>query len=191
MDLSRKLSATLTRVLLLVAVVGGGLLLGPLASGASATTTPSWQVSATYPGSARLAGVAYPTTSDCTAVGYLFGAAGTTGAILTTTDGGTTWTEEAVPSGVGSIDGIACPSTSSCTAVGPENDATNADPADEAALILATTNGRVTWTSESYPSGLGLRGNGELLAVGCVTSGQCWAVEQGSTTCVILMNAAT
>jgi len=82
--------------------------------------------------------------------------------VLATTDGGATWSGEAVPSSVGVLRGIACPSTSDCYAVG--------DGVHTEAEIVATTDGGATWEAETPPTGAG-----QLWAIACPSVDVCYA----------------
>ncbi len=159
----------------------------PVAS-TSPTGTQGW-TSQSYPSglglsNGELIDVACPSTGNCFAVGS--GADGTTSqaVILATTNGGATWTSQSYPSGLGLSDGelvsISCPTISVCFVVGWGNKSST-----DGAVILATTNGGATWTSQSYPSGLGLS-SGFLQGLACPSSSSCFAVGAGGSGAVIL-----
>ena len=71
------------------------------------------------------------------------------GAILATTDSGTTWTNQTLPAGITYVNRVACPSTTDCYVVadGPSGGA-----------ILKSTNSGGTWTGQTVPPGLTLNG---------------------------------
>ena len=116
-------------------------------------------------GLGSLSGVACPSASECTAVGGTSNTNGgpASGAIIATTDGGTTWRGQTIPSGVAYLRGVACPSTSGCTAVG-------SGPAGSG-LVVATTDGGATWTRQTVPSGVG-----SLVGVACASMAEFTAV---------------
>jgi photosystem II stability/assembly factor-like uncharacterized protein len=88
--------------------------------------------------------------------------------VLTTTNGGSTFTKKVVPSGVTGLMGVSCVSTSDCTAVGSASDG--------AAAILRSTNGGATWSSQTAPTG-----TGSLNSVSCASATHCVAVGQEDT----------
>lgn len=122
---------------------------------------PAWQI-ATTPQDVTSA-VSCPSPVDCFAVGY-----STTGAgrILATTDGGATWTNQAVPAGVIDLIGIACPSTIDCYATGRTTGTTG--------VVVKTTDGGTTWTSQAVPSMSYIPG------ITCPSTGECFAAGQSS-----------
>ena len=153
-------------------VVGGIVVVSPLAAGASAAGTTGLHASAPSTAPILPVAVACPSTSDCTAVGSTgSGANGGnyTGVIAVTTDAGRSWTYRAVPPEVENLTGVACASTSDCTAVG-YNYTTGG--ATASAVIVATTDGGVTWTSQTVPSGVQI-----LSAIACpAATSDCIAV---------------
>jgi hypothetical protein len=89
------------------------------------------------PGSVALQGFFSGSGIACTSISSCFVVAGltiTSGAIVATSDGGSSWTSQTIPSGTGELNGIACPSSSNCYAVGNGN-----SPPNGGALILAAT----------------------------------------------------
>jgi photosystem II stability/assembly factor-like uncharacterized protein len=99
-------------------------------------------------------------TSDCVAVSAY------QTAILTTTDGGSTWNSQTVPSGVTYLDAVSCGSTSTCVAVGPVA-GLSVPPA-----IITTNDGGLTWTSQPVPNGVGSLQGASCASAGCVAVGQ-------------------
>ena len=84
----------------------------------------------------RIHAVAFPSAS----VGF---AVGDDGTILTTANGGTTWTSQTGPTGLtANLRAVAFPSASVGFAVGDDG------------TILTTANGGTTWTSQTGPTGL-------------------------------------
>ena len=76
--------------------------------------------------------VSCPSSGLCVAVGE-------EGTIVTSTDGGATWTSRTSGTDF-DLDGVACPSTSACMAVG-------------GATILVSTNGGASWSKANQPAG--------------------------------------
>ena len=102
---------------------------------------------------------ACPSTSTCFATGF-------NGAVITTADGGTTWTDTASPpAGTWpSIIGIACPTTTTCVAT--------ADGSYGAADVISTTDGGASWSSQTLPGRTAyLHGIACPSASTCYTSG--------------------
>ena len=135
-------------------------------------------------------------TSDCFAVGR-------GDAILQTTNGGVSWTQDSVstlPSGIGGIiNSISCPpnnvlATTTCYAVGGSGQQGNWVSTNS--FIIETTNGGVTWTlvlSTSTSPAL----TNEPLKIACPAVNECWAVgnatpaspdEYCSTNCLTASN---
>lgn len=78
-------------------------------------------------------GIACSSPRRCVVVG--------TGAVLTSTDGGTTWHKHTVP-GSKPLDYVSCPGAMDCVA---EGNVTSAVPKNTAAAILTSSTGGVTW----------------------------------------------
>jgi photosystem II stability/assembly factor-like uncharacterized protein len=156
----------------------------PFYSGVSCATTTSdcVAVGAASEGSTKSALVAYSTdggtswtygtapdvtsifaiscasTLDCVAVG-------SGSVILTSSNGGSTWTSQSVPSGITSLQGVSCASTSNCVAIGVSGASTPA--------IIATTDGGTGWSAQTVPSGSPL-----LSGVSCASTSDCLAVGE-------------
>ena len=82
------------------------------------------------------------------------------GAIIATTDGGSTWVGQTVPSEAGlSLETVSCPSTSECLAVGFPN------------VVIATTDRGSTWVGQTVPSGVD-----SLAGISCGSTSSCAAV---------------
>jgi photosystem II stability/assembly factor-like uncharacterized protein len=104
-------------------------------------------------------GVTCSSSSDCIAVG----AEGASGAVLVTSDAGTSWRGAAVPGSVGALAAVSCSSAHSCTAVGD-------------GAIVESTDGGLTWATVVAP------GDGdELVGISCVAGGGCTADGASST----------
>jgi hypothetical protein len=89
-----------------------------------------------------------------------------TATVVTTTDGGATWTVQPVPPTVGYLTGIACATTRSCTAVGQVG-AGGAGPG----AVLTTQNAGTTWVLQAVPAG-----TTDVTAVACPPAGRCLAL---------------
>ncbi|MDA8342693.1 MAG: sialidase family protein, partial [Actinomycetota bacterium] len=168
-------------------VAGGG---GPAAATAAQPGTATgrtaswtdWSVGSQLPPpTGGLDAVSCPTTTDCVAVGAN---ANGGGSILTTTDGGATWSDRVAPTVTFDIngvqfssrgyvlDGVSCSSTQACVAVGTVSTRVSFfDVVDVSAAILTSTDGGVTWTSQSVPNGVT-----QLAAVSCPSTTSCVAV---------------
>ncbi len=97
--------------------------------------------------SVRLSAVACPTAATCYAVGD-------GGAIVATTNGGSTWSAQA-SGATFDLHGIACTDASTCTAVGNQG------------VIVVTTDGGATWANRTQHSGA-------LETVACPQAGTCY-----------------
>jgi hypothetical protein len=116
-----------------------------------------WAVQVSHPAPpVALSDVSCPTSSACVAVGDTPDAAG---AIVTSTDGGSTWTSRKVPSGFAYFEEVSCATAAFCVAVGSQN--------SDGALVT-TTNGGVTWDAFKLPKDLH---SSRLDGVGCVAVG--------------------
>ena len=142
---------------------------------AVATTTDggmTWTPATTPSGAGPLHDVACPTPSECLAVGSrspsTIGVAQGQGEVLSSTDGGGTWTTGAAPASVSDAFAISCPTTSRCAVVGTRW--TTANPPGPTGAVAATTDGAGTWLSGStqyLPLG--------LVAVSCPAATLCVA----------------
>jgi hypothetical protein len=144
-------------------------------TGPSASATPSlspWQgtlAATTLPSPVQaLRGVACPAARRCWAVGSTFAtsSAPAGAALLSTSDGGATWTEQTAPATVGYLSAIACSSTRTCTAVGQVG-LTGVGPG----AIVTTADGGSTWTLDAVPTG-----TTDVTAVDCRPTGSCMAL---------------
>jgi photosystem II stability/assembly factor-like uncharacterized protein len=160
MHAGRKAVATLGAFAL--AVVGIATLIR-ISPGAAATEP--WFIQATNP-LGYFTGVSCPSTLNCVAVGV----ASDNAILETTSDGGANWTSQTIPSDVTKLASVSCPTTSDCIAVGsslppPGN-------SNDAGAIITTSDGGVTWESESLPS----VGVGTLDSISCGSASDCVAV---------------
>ncbi len=126
----------------------------------------SWTADTVPDGVFDLSGVSCASPSDCVAVGYAIpGGDNTPGVeiVLTTADGGTTWTSQLPPSDGGMLEAVSCASTTNCIAVGQTTDG---------AAILSSTDGGATWTSQVVPAGANSLGGVSCPSVmDCVAGG--------------------
>ncbi len=114
---------------------------------------PSWSVTRTFgPSSYTLTAVACPSGTQCVAVGET---TFKTGMVLTSSDGGSTWSQHNVPAGVGTLAAVACPAANTCTAVG-------------GTTAISTADGGATWNTATV-------GNVAFDAVSCPSTTQCVA----------------
>lgn len=111
--------------------------------------------------------ISCPTSSECFAAGE-----GPT--IMESSDGGKSWTAQISPppgaNMTGSLTSISCPTATNCIAVG------SVGQGEGAPVILSTSNGGQSWSSQASP-----RGIGNLLSVSCATEEECWASGSRST----------
>lgn len=120
----------------------------------------------------------------CTTTSHCFMAANVGGslAILTSGNGGSSWSVQPYPSNISAkTDGIgfiSCPTARSCYISGPETSSSGGSP-----VILGTHDGGATWSSQHYPSSLGLTGIDKLR---CADASHCWAVATGASGSVML-----
>jgi photosystem II stability/assembly factor-like uncharacterized protein len=108
--------------------------------------------------------VACASASVCEAVGDAAG----TSVISRTTDGGATWSDQALPSGLSGkgilLLGVTCESVQSCKVVG--------QVLEESALILSTSDSGTTWNVQATPDLAWLN------SVACPSSAECVAVGE-------------
>ena len=126
----------------------------------------AWSESTSYPVAVNQpGGLACPSAMTCMAVGT-----NTNGnlVVLGTTDGGSTWTNRAVPGGTLALRGISCASATTCEAVG--------EGQDGKAVLAGTADGGTTWTSQTVPAGPTL-----LDGISCALATTCEAVGSNSS----------
>jgi len=115
-----------------------------------------------------LKSVSCPTSSNCWAVGAT---TGNTGAVLSSADGGRTWSTQSLPGGIGVLNGVSCATSTACFVVGAT--------ASNTGVVLATTDGGSSWSSQTLPSGISQTlpsGLYALNGVSCSTAMDCRAV---------------
>ena len=145
-------------------VLAAGVVAAVLAAGVGAVATPAVASATLVAGTFQQTGafprtigsvtdVSCATATTCEAVG-VFGAdiffvnGSGPGAVLGTTDGGATWTPQALPAGVPLLSSITCPSTTTCLAAG-----TSVDSATTTSAVVGTTDGGTTWVNLPLPTG--------------------------------------
>lgn len=151
---------------------------GAMAFSSDGGTTWTAQ-SISYPGTAtpeNLSGIACASTSACWAVGAAGTAAGSSGLVISTTDGGTSWDAQQTYPLSGVINGISCTSSSDCWIVGGSS----------AGTVSQTTDSGATWSAlapDLYNPTPKTSSSVEIKsysAIACVAAGStqtdCWAV---------------
>jgi len=172
-------AATLAVLLLVVAVVvstSGGHGHSGSAAGTGATTLPTapaatiptappgpptagWDVAQYFGSTLGLNGVSCPTASVCIAVGLT---TLVSGLVVTSVDGGTTWSQQHVPTGVGPLNDVSCLSALTCIAVGNGQ-------------VVGTIDGGVSWVPHPL-------GQGPITGIACGGAHTCVAVGTDTTT---------
>jgi hypothetical protein len=117
----------------------------------------------------------------CWAVGSTVGTAGAPNgaAVITTTNGGSTWVVQTIPTTVGYLSGISCSDRKHCTAVGQVSQTSNGQGA-----IIATADGGATWTAATVPAGIL-----DVTAVNCQPSQRCLAIGISAAGTVALISS--
>jgi hypothetical protein len=112
-----------------------------------------------------LADVSCDSASDCVAVGHSRATVSglTTGVIVATANGGSTWTIKAAPDGLESLSAISCVSARRCVVAG---NALAMKP-----TVLTTASGGKAWTAASAPPGMRSIGS-----ISCMSADNCVAV---------------
>jgi hypothetical protein len=115
-----------------------------------------------------LTDVACVTSARCWAVGSTVGSAGAPNgaALITTADGGATWTGQTIPPQVAYLSSVSCSDLHHCRAVGQA-----APGANGAATSIATSDGGTTWTLQPGPAGVL-----DITAVTCRPDRRCVAI---------------
>jgi photosystem II stability/assembly factor-like uncharacterized protein len=127
------------------------------------------------PTGVRTTSVDCPTASDCWAVGN--------NTIVASTDGGVSWTTEAVEPSSTLFSGVACPTTATCYAVGSTS---IGNPPVDSGLVEATNDGGVNWTTQILPSGVT-----RLRSLSCAARAYCQAVGVDPTGTSIVVSTST
>lgn len=130
--------------------------------------------SGTLAAAGNISAISCSTANHCIAVGTT--TQHPAGLAATTTDGGQTWTEQALPSDLTSLSALSCATASQCVAVGSRTDG---------AAIVGSSDGGNTWTPLGMP-----RDVTSLTSVSCAAQ-ICWAVGSGSTGATLLEGSPT
>ncbi|MCL4448359.1 MAG: IPT/TIG domain-containing protein [Actinobacteria bacterium] len=147
----------------------------PPTSGFSQSST-GWNSQSVPSTMTDIYGISCLSTSVCVAVGdqMISPSTGTTnGAVLVTSDGGTTWATPTLPSGVLTFYGVNCVGSSNCWAVGENTSGT--------ATIVETSDSGSTWASQPVSSGVAV-----LNSVACLSTTSCFAVGRSAQSGVVL-----
>jgi photosystem II stability/assembly factor-like uncharacterized protein len=117
----------------------------------------------------------------CWAVGSTVGTAGAPNgaAVVTTADGGSTWTIQPIPTAVGYLSAISCSDRHYCVAVGQVTQTSGGQGA-----IITTSDGGTTWTAATVPAGIL-----DVTAVDCRASRRCMAIGTAPTGSVALASS--
>lgn len=115
-----------------------------------------------------LTDVSCVTPARCWAVGSTVGSAGAPNgaALITTADGGVTWTGETIPPQVAYLSSLSCSDLHHCRAVGQA-----APGATSAATSIVTSDGGTTWALQPGPAGVL-----DITAVACRPDRRCLAI---------------
>jgi|GEM_PF-959295 len=138
----------------------------------------TWSVLRIFPNLTDLNGVDCTSSLTCIAVGDRDGpsATGTVGAVISTADGGKTWTEHGLPHNTYSFNAITCSTSSDCVAVGTF--LTSGAHASYDAQVITTSDAGAHWTLRRT------EGTSDLTGVQCTSPLDCMAVgdelEHGS-----------
>ena len=132
-----------------------------------------------------LTDVACASSFRCWAVGSTTGGSGAPNgaALVTTADGGASWTTQTIPSTVAYLSAIACSDQRRCIAVGQAAQSPNGQAAS-----IATSDGGTSWTPLEAPAGIL-----DLTAVTCRPDRRCVAVgttAEGSTALMATLPAS-
>lgn len=127
-----------------------------------------------------LVAVSCPTATRCVAVGSTVGVNGAPNgaSIVTSSNGGASWTVAVVPPTVGFLSDVSCIDARRCVAVGQAGQAGSGSGA-----IVATSNGGTTWTPQSVVAGAG-----DVTTVSCLPDGSCMAVATGALGAIALVD---
>ena len=173
---SRRVAAAVALVIAL-ATAACGTAAAPTTGGGTGTPVAplapfqgTFATAALPPGVQALRSVDCPSDARCWAVGSTAATAkGPAGAaVVTTADGGSTWTVQTVPATVGYLSAVVCPAPRTCIAVG-QSGSDGAGPG----AILGTQDGGTTWTEETVPSG-----TTDVTAVACRGPKRCTALAE-------------
>lgn len=155
---------------LAIAVAGLVASTGLVGLAVPALASTVWVAAPLPPGSSGVGAIScVPAAGSyhCVAVGA--NTDSTAAAVMTTDDGGASWTSAtSIPAGIAQLSGVSCVTPTSCWAVGNGSGSASPPPA----AILATSDGGKTWTAQAPPAG-----ETGLQRVACTDTSHCWAVS--------------
>jgi photosystem II stability/assembly factor-like uncharacterized protein len=133
--------------------VGGNAVLNSTNSGST------WSLQPLPTKGLTLLGASCQNSTRCFVEGVASGSTlvGDQAVIMSSSDGGTTWSVSTMPPGVAGIAAIACPTATRCIGVGT--------------TVIVSSDGGQTWQTASVNGGVD-----QLLSISCATSTQCVAV---------------
>ena len=129
-----------------------------------------------------LTGVDCVSALRCWAAGSTLGTAGAPNgaAVVTTVDGGATWTIQPIPSAVGYLSDISCSDRHYCAAVGQVT-----QTSDGQGAIITTSDGGSTWTAATVPSTVS-----DVTAIDCQADRRCMAIGTVAAGSAALVSSA-
>jgi len=129
-----------------------------------------------------LTGVDCVSALRCWAAGSTLGTAGAPNgaAVVTTVDGGATWTIQPIPSAVGYLSDISCSDRHYCAAVGQVT-----QTSDGQGAIITTSDGGRTWTAAAVPSTVS-----DVTAIDCQADRRCMAIGTVAAGSAALVSSA-
>ena len=149
--------------LISLSTMSGAGAAGPTSQPSRTVADTPWSVSTSYGAPLEnLIGISCPSSSVCIATGENTNLVPT---VVETTNGGATWTEEAVPSEVSYLYEIDCPSTAVCYAAAEIDSGGKITGA-----VLTTTDGGSSWSIGGIPSSLQ-----NLQFIDCLSTSMCYA----------------
>ncbi len=182
-------------------IISVGVVAVTMAACTSASTSSGTSTVSTFPGGSpwlghfvtaalpspvnALTDVTCVTSTRCWAVGSTVGGSGAPNgaALITTANGGVTWTGQAIPPQVGYLSAIACSDQRHCIAVGQAAQNSNGQAAS-----IATSNGGATWTLLAPPAGVL-----DITTVTCRAGRRCLAIgtTAGGSTALATTSSAS
>ena len=117
----------------------------------------------------------------CWAVGSTVGTSGAPNgaAVISTGDGGSSWTAQPIPATVGYLSDISCSDRHFCAAVGQLTQTSNGQ-----GTIITTSDGGTTWTAGTVPVGIF-----DVTAVACQANRRCLAIGTAATGSAALVSS--
>lgn len=117
----------------------------------------------------------------CWAVGSTVGTSGAPNgaAVVTTGNGGSSWTAQPIPATVGYLSDISCSNRHFCAAVGQLTQTSNGQ-----GTIITTSNGGTTWAAAAVPPGIF-----DVTAVACQANRRCLSIGAAATGSAALVSS--